>query len=196
MVFAPILREVSALHPSKLPRFVMMFSFPTTVSTVAGMTSDSMLSHPPKASKRMVFTPSSMITSLSFLQSLNAPRPMVSMPLLMVTLVRSPPYIVKASSAISTILIFLFIRAGMLMSPTVLSFGLIRYASPPSTFCTNHFTPSTSYSVQPCCACPFAFHAPSAKSTISAITRTNCVIILSNFFKCIVKSAVKVSKVF
>ena len=145
----------------------------------------------------MVFTPPSMVTSLSFLQSLKALLPMVSMPPLMVTLVRPPPYIVNASSAISTTRMFpLSIRAGMRISPTVSSFGLIRYASPPSTFCTNHFTPSTSYSVQPCCACPFAFHAPSAKSTISAITRTNCVIIPSNCFKCIVKSTAKVSKVF
>ena len=143
----------------------------------------------------MVFTPSSMVTSLSFLQSLKALRPMVAMPPLMVTLVRPPPYLVNASSAISTIFL-LSIRAGMRISPTVSSFGLIRYASLPSTFCTNHFTPSTSYSVQPCCACPFAFHAPSAKSTISAITRTNCVIIPSNCFKCIVKSTAKVSKVF
>ena len=145
----------------------------------------------------MVFTPSSMVTSSRFSQPLNAPLPMVSMPLLMVTLVRPPPYIVNAFFAISTTRMFpLSIRAGMRISPTVLSFGLIRYASPPSTFCTNHFTPSTSYSVQPCCACPCAFHAPSAKSTISAITRTNCVIIPSNCFKCIVKSTAKVSKVF
>ena len=46
MVFAPILRVASALHPSKDPSLERVFSFPTTVSTVAGMTSDSMLLHP------------------------------------------------------------------------------------------------------------------------------------------------------
>ena len=46
MVFAPILREASALHPLKDPSPEKVFSFPSTVSTEAGMTSDSMLLHP------------------------------------------------------------------------------------------------------------------------------------------------------
>ena len=46
MVFALILREVSALHPSNDPSPEKVFSFPAMVSTEAGMTSDLMLLHP------------------------------------------------------------------------------------------------------------------------------------------------------
>ena len=46
MVFAPILREASALHPSNDPLSEKVFSFPARVSTEAGMTSDLMLLHP------------------------------------------------------------------------------------------------------------------------------------------------------
>ena len=46
MVFAPILREASALHPLNDPSPEKVFSFPARVSTEAGMTSDLMLLHP------------------------------------------------------------------------------------------------------------------------------------------------------